>query len=182
MKKTLLFICIFSGFLFAADKDSGDIYNPKAEKNNLVITMELLGKDGNTKVGEVVAVETGYGVAFYPNLKNLEAGIHGFHVHQNPDCGATDKGLGMKAGGHWDPTNAGKHSYPWSDNGHKGDLPALYVDKDGNATNPVLAPKIKTLNEIKNKSLMIHIGGDNHHDKPAALGGGGARMACGVIK
>lgn len=29
---------------------------------------------------------------------------------------------------------------------------------------------------------MIHVGGDNHHDTPAALGGGGARMVCGVIK
>ncbi|RAX54408.1 superoxide dismutase [Helicobacter sp. 16-1353] len=177
MKKILLAICILSGFLFAAD-----MYNPKAEKKNLTIEIELLGKDGNTKVGEIVAVETKYGVAFYPNLSGLEPGLHGFHIHQNADCGPTDKGLGMKAGGHWDPDNTGKHSYPWDDKGHKGDLPALYVDKDGKATNPVLAPKIKSLDEIKNKSLMIHIGGDNHHDHPAALGGGGARMACGVIK
>jgi Cu-Zn family superoxide dismutase len=28
---------------------------------------------------------------------------------------------------------------------------------------------------------MIHAGGDNHADHPAPLGGGGARMACGVI-
>ncbi|SUT85383.1 superoxide dismutase [Actinobacillus ureae] len=27
---------------------------------------------------------------------------------------------------------------------------------------------------------MIHAGGDNHSDHPAALGGGGPRMACGV--
>ncbi|HPY41396.1 MAG TPA: superoxide dismutase [Cu-Zn] SodC2, partial [Thiolinea sp.] len=29
---------------------------------------------------------------------------------------------------------------------------------------------------------MIHMGGDNHADHPAPLGGGGARMVCGVIK
>jgi Cu-Zn family superoxide dismutase len=29
---------------------------------------------------------------------------------------------------------------------------------------------------------MIHAGGDNHSDTPAPLGGGGGRMACGVIK
>jgi Cu-Zn family superoxide dismutase len=28
---------------------------------------------------------------------------------------------------------------------------------------------------------MIHVGGDNHADHPAPLGGGGARLACGVI-
>ena len=49
-------------------------------------------------------------------------------------------------------------------------------------SNPVLAPKLKSLKEVKNRSLMIHIGGDNHHDVPNALGGGGARVACGVIK
>ncbi|EFB6009937.1 superoxide dismutase, partial [Escherichia coli] len=25
-------------------------------------------------------------------------------------------------------------------------------------------------------------GGDNHHDHPEPLGGGGARMACGIIQ
>ena len=29
---------------------------------------------------------------------------------------------------------------------------------------------------------MIHGGGDNNSDHPAPLGGGGPRMACGVIK
>jgi len=28
---------------------------------------------------------------------------------------------------------------------------------------------------------MVHAGGDNYSDTPAALGGGGARMACGVV-
>jgi Cu-Zn family superoxide dismutase len=27
----------------------------------------------------------------------------------------------------------------------------------------------------------VHAGGDNHSDHPAVLGGGGARVACGVI-
>jgi Cu-Zn family superoxide dismutase len=29
---------------------------------------------------------------------------------------------------------------------------------------------------------MVHAGGDNHADHPAPLGGGGARMVCGVFK
>ena len=28
----------------------------------------------------------------------------------------------------------------------------------------------------------VHAGGDNYSDQPAPLGGGGARIACGVIK
>ena len=52
---------------------------------------------------------------------------------------------------------------------------------DGTAVTPVLAPKIKTIDELKGHSVMIHVGGDNFHDHPAKLGGG-ARLACGVIK
>ena len=157
------------------------IFDPKSV-DHIEIKVDLLGQDKNTPVGSVIAVKTNYGVAFFPDLKGLEPGLHGFHVHANPDCGATDKGLGMKAGGHWDPANSGNHSFPWDDKGHKGDLPAIYVASDGTATNPVLSPKIKDLSELKGHSLMVHIGGDNHSDHPKALGGGGARMACGVIK
>lgn len=84
------------------------------------------------------------------------------------------------AGGHLDPANTGKHLGPYAE-GHLGDLPAVYVDDQGNATYPVLAPRLKSLSEIKGKALMVHVGGDNHADHPKPLGGGGARYACGVI-
>jgi len=74
----------------------------------------------------------------------------------------------------------GKHLGPYAD-GHLGDLPALFVTEDGKATYPVVAPRIKSLSEIKGKALMVHVGGDNHADHPQPLGGGGARFACGVI-
>jgi Cu-Zn family superoxide dismutase len=69
---------------------------------------------------------------------------------------------------------------PWDDGGHLGNLPALVVDNDGNATMPVLAPRLK-LADLQGRSLMIHAGGDNHADHPAPLGGGGPRTACGVV-
>lgn len=162
--------------------DKTKLYDPMAEKTKLVIPVQMLDEKGNKDIGTVVAVNTKYGVALYPNLHGLEPGYHGFHVHENPSCGATEKGLGMAAGGHWDPAKTGMHSFPWDDKGHKGDLPSLYVDADGNATSPVLSVKIKNINELKGHSLMVHVGGDNFHDHPAPLGGGGARMACGVIK
>ena len=36
--------------------------------------------------------------------------------------------------------------------------------------------------DFAGRSLMIHAGGDNHADHPAPLGGGGARLVCGVVK
>ena len=84
------------------------------------------------------------------------------------------------AGGHLDPAATKRHGTPWGD-GHLGDLPALTVDDKGNAGNPVLAPRLK-LADVKGKALMVHAGGDNHADHPSPLGGGGGRMACGVIQ
>lgn len=157
-------------------------FDPKSVEH-ITIQMNALSKDGDKKVGEVVAINTAYGVALFPRLSGINSpGIHGFHVHANPDCGATKKGLGMKAGGHLDPTKTGKHSFSWDDNGHKGDLPALFVDANGNANYPVLAVKFKNINELKGHSLMVHVGGENHSDDPQPLGGGGARLVCGVIK
>lgn len=168
--------------LTAQAQDQTALYDPMKERHKVVIPVDLLQKDKMVPIGHVVAVETKYGVVFYPNLKGLTPGLHGFHLHEFPDCGLTEKGLGMKAGGHWNPTKATRHSYPWDDNGHKGDLPGLHVAADGTATNPVLAPKLKSLEDVRGRSLMVHVGGDNHHDHPAVLGGGGARMACGVAK
>lgn len=150
----------------------------------IAVDLHLADKQGaGAKVGTVRVVETPYGLAFYPALKGLPPGLHGFHVHEKPSCapgennGAVVPALG--AGGHLDPQGSKKHGEPWGD-GHLGDLPPLFVNADGEALNPVLGPRLK-LADVKNRSLMIHAGGDNHADHPMPLGGGGARVACGVI-
>ena len=135
-------------------------------------------------IGTVKASSSPYGTVLTPDLKYLSPGLHGFHVHQNPDCAPGIKGEqrvpGLAAGGHYDPAGTGKHEGPYGD-GHLGDLPALYVDTEGNASHPVLAPRLK-VSDLKGRSLMIHAGGDNYSDNPNKLGGGGARTACGVVK
>jgi len=135
-------------------------------------------------VGQVSIAESQYGLVFSPALKGLAPGVHGFHVHQNPSCDPAEqngkKVPALAAGGHYDPKDSKRHDTPWGD-GHLGDLPALFVDADGNANQPVLAPRLK-LSDVAGRSLMVHAGGDNHADHPAPLGGGGARVACGVIR
>ena len=59
-------------------------------------------------------------------------------------------------------------------------MPTLYVDENGKATQPVFAPELE-LEDIEGRAIMIHAGGDNYSDSPKALGGGGERVACGVI-
>ena len=136
-------------------------------------------------IGQVVIAETPYGLVFVPQLTGLPPGLHGFHVHENPSCDAKDKDgtpvPALAAGGHYDPAGSKKHGQPWGD-GHLGDLPALFVAASGEASNPVLAPRLKSLADVRGRSLMINAGGDNHADHPVPLGGGGARQACGVIR
>lgn len=149
------------------------------------VTINQVDADGKqASIGTIQISETEHGLLFTPQLSSLEPGQHGFHVHENGSCEPADKDgkptAAQAAGGHYDPQQTGKHLGPYED-GHLGDLPALYVDSDGNANYPVLAPRIKKLDEIKGRALMIHAGGDNHADTPEPLGGGGARTACGVI-
>ncbi|OLL55183.1 superoxide dismutase family protein [Bartonella henselae] len=141
-------------------------------------------KENNIKnpIGTIEIEENIYGLIFAPNLSSLPEGFHGFHVHVNPSCDTKDGVIGGAAGGHYDPYKTNKHLGPYNINGHLGDLPALYVDKQGRATMSVIAPRLKKLSEVKGHSVIIHIGGDNQSDKPLPLGGGGARLACGIIE
>ncbi|HWJ94005.1 MAG TPA: superoxide dismutase [Cu-Zn] SodC [Telluria sp.] len=149
------------------------------------VSMNVLTDSGvGAAAGTVTISETPHGVVFTPSLTGLAPGLHGFHVHEVANCNAGQKDgkavAGLAAGGHYDPAGSRHHGLPWGD-GHLGDLPALYVDDKGNANNPVLAPRLK-MADVKGRSLMVHAGGDNHADHPAPLGGGGARMVCGVIQ
>jgi Cu-Zn family superoxide dismutase len=85
----------------------------------------------------------------------------------------------VSAGGHLDPAKTGKHLGP-EGKGHLGDLPVLTVASDGTARQAVVAPRLK-MADLHNRALMIHAGGDNYADEPEPLGGGGARIACGVV-
>lgn len=151
------------------------------------MTVQLNQVDENgvgVAVGQVTLSETPYGLVFMPALKGLTPGLHGFHVHANPSCNPAEQNgkavAALAAGGHYDPADSKRHDTPWG-SGHLGDLPALYVDAGGNANQPVLAPRLKAA-DVVGRSLMVHAGGDNHSDHPAPLGGGGVRVACGVIR
>ncbi|AIX51034.1 MULTISPECIES: superoxide dismutase family protein [Pantoea] len=149
------------------------------------VTLHQVSTQGvGEAVGKVTITETDYGLQFTPALSGMKPGIHGFHVHAKGSCEPGESQgktvAAGAAGGHLDPQNSGKHLGPYAD-GHLGDLPALYVTDDGKASYPVVAPRLKSLSDIKGKALMVHVGGDNHADHPEPLGGGGARLACGVI-
>jgi Cu-Zn family superoxide dismutase len=86
----------------------------------------------------------------------------------------------MAAKGHYDPDDTKKHAGPEGE-GHKGDLPVLEVAADGTAQTTLTAPRLKVA-DAQGRALMVHAGGDNYSDEPKPLGGGGARIACGVVE
>jgi Cu-Zn family superoxide dismutase len=173
MKKiivVMLLVLLFEGAAFAED---------------ILITVHAVNEQGlGEEIGTVTASDSAYGLILTPTLSHLTPGLHGFHIHEKPDCSVATKDgkpvSALAAGGHYDPGTTGKHEGPYG-NGHLGDLPALYVAADGKASLPILAPRLKAA-DLRGRSVIIHAGGDNYSDMPAPLGGGGARVACGVVK
>jgi superoxide dismutase, Cu-Zn family len=153
---------------------------------DLTVTMRKATQDGTSDtLGTVVITTSDAGAAFKLNLHGLPPGPHGFHVHENANCGPTLlNGVRIPAGAagdHLDPDNTGKHLGPMGE-GHLGDLPVLDVQPDGTATQTLTAPRIRNTGILKGHALIIHIGGDNYSDSPSIGGGGGGRVACGLVE
>ena len=159
---------------------------PAALAGQVYANVFMATPDGpGAPVGSVIARDSASGASLQLRLHGLPPGVHGFHVHHNGSC---DVGMkdGMpvaagKAGSHEDPDLTGRHEGP-AGRGHIGDLPALTVDADGTDNEVLLAPRIKDVTSLIGHAVVIHAGGDNYSDTPAPLGGGGSRIACGVVK
>jgi Cu-Zn family superoxide dismutase len=157
-----------------------------AQAQELRVTMHAITAQGvGESLGTVAITQTPDGASFATELHGLPAGEHGFHLHEKGDCGPAPNpegtvAAGVAAGGHWDPEGTKAHHGP-EGQGHLGDLPFVTVQADSSATGTAVAPRIKDVSQLAGKALMIHAGGDNYSDQPKPLGGGGARIACGVI-
>jgi Cu-Zn family superoxide dismutase len=148
-----------------------------------VTVNHITEKGVGESAGTITVKETKEGLLLETNLKGLPPGEHGFHLHEKGSCEPGEKdgavAAGIGAGGHFDPDATKAHKGPGA-GGHKGDLPKIEVPANG-----TLKTKLKvaglTLSDVAGRAVMIHAGGDNYSDAPKPLGGGGARIACGVV-
>jgi Cu-Zn family superoxide dismutase len=155
-----------------------------ASEQKVVDVRSVTAEGVGESIGTITFRDGKDGLEIVPSLKGLTPGEHGFHIHENPDCSPKEKDGKMTAaqaaGPHFDPHSTGKHLGPHG-GGHEGDLPKLVADEHGVASSALHVEGLKVA-DVLNRSIMVHAGGDNYSDTPAPLGGGGARIACGVIK
>jgi len=147
--------------------------------NPLVITM--MDAKG-AAIGKATLRDTSGGLLIDLDLKGLPAGEKAFHVHQTGKCTPAD-GF-ASAGGHFAPAHK-SHGLMVAEGPHAGDMPNLFVGKDGKVRMQVLNGSVSlgagdaSLADADGSALVIHSGPDDYTSQPA--GNAGGRIACGVI-
>lgn len=139
-------------------------------------------KDASGKpVGTARVRTTKEGVVISMRVNDLPQGLHAVHIHATGKC----EGPGFtSAGAHFNPSNT-KHGLKNPDGPHAGDLPDVYINKDGVGQYEVLIQSV-TLNggklsivEPEARAIVIHATADDNMSDPA--GNSGDRIACGVF-
>lgn len=142
------------------------------------LTVQIHSLDKSKKsLGYITLKDTRYGLLLLPHLRDLTSGMHGLHLHVYPSC----MHAGNSAGGHFDPKSTYRHLGPYDERGHLGDLPMLYVNTQGEAMVPELAPRL-SVEKTLGHSLIILADADSYSDMPKKTGGGGPKKACGVVR
>jgi len=112
-------------------------------------------------------------------LASLTPGAHGFHIHENGDCGAPDA---MSAGGHFNPYGK-KHGGPDAAIHHSGDFGNLTANENGKAALTVWLEGFSVgtgKDGIIGRSIVVHADPDDLKTDPT--GNSGRRVGCGVIR
>lgn len=138
------------------------------------------------RLGSLRFSQTNWGLVVRANVQGLLPGRNSMHIHQFRSCDpAFEKGHlvpGAAAGPHWDPTNLTDHNGhgPHGHGGHGsratdvsalplGDLPDLIANANGVSTSMVAATRLRSLNQILGRSVIVHRGVD------------GPKFACGLL-
>jgi superoxide dismutase, Cu-Zn family len=118
------------------------------------------------------------GASISVEVADAPEGMHGFHIHETPDCGMD----GMNAGDHWNPDGE-DHGMPGQDPSHLGDLGNFTVAADGTGTltaaNPTWTIGDGATTDVVGHAVIVHADPD---DFSQPLGNAGARIGCGIIE
>ena len=141
---------------------------------------ELKDRDGKS-IGMATFREVSGGVVIDVDVKGITPGLHAVHVHAIGKC---EGPAFTSAGGHFNPAQK-KHGLRNAEGPHAGDMPNMYIAKDGTGRFEVLADNItlktgdRSVFDADGSALVIHAGADDDITDPT--GNSGDRAACGVI-
>jgi superoxide dismutase, Cu-Zn family len=141
---------------------------------------ELRGRDGKS-IGMATFREVSGGVVIDVDVKGLTPGLHAVHIHAIGKC---EGPAFTSAGGHFNPAQK-KHGLRSAEGPHAGDMPNMYIAKDGTGRFEVLADNItlkagdRSVFDADGSALVIHAWADDDMTDPT--GNSGDRAACGVI-
>jgi Cu-Zn family superoxide dismutase len=132
---------------------------------------------GSKVSGKVTFAQQRDGIEVHIDLKGLEPGKHGFHIHETGDCSTPDF---KSAGDHFNPEHAA-HGDRGDSARHVGDLGNLTADSQGNVDVTFVDDQIALKGEhsIVGRAVIVHAQPDDLLSQPS--GNAGAREACGVI-
>lgn len=102
-----------------------------------------------------------------PNTSPYTSAFYGFHIHENGNCTLPFD----RTGNHYNPENM---PHP----NHAGDMPPL-LGNHGFAYSVFYTERFR-LNEIIDKSVIIHSNPDDFTTQPS--GNSGTKIGCGVIR
>ena len=146
---------------------------------------EMAGAEVRNMAGKIVGIavfeQTQAGVLITLEVGDLPAGVHAVHLHGVGACTPDFKA----AGGHINPSNA-SHGMKNAKGPDNGDLPNMFVGKNGSAVVQFLTPWVTVrtqpvpLLDSNGSTLIIHASADDHATQP--IGGAGDRIACGIVK
>ena len=160
----LLFLLIHRANAGAQDQARADIQNAEGKS-----------------IGTASLRETKDGVVMTVNVKGLPQGLHAVHVHSVGKC---EGPAFASAGPHFNPMNK-KHGLKNVAGPHAGDLPDMYVEKNGVGRYEALIDSITlgsgetSIFDADGSTIIIHVTADDNVTDPA--GNSGDRIACGVI-
>ena len=132
-------------------------------------------------IGTASLRETKDGVVITVSVNGLPQGLHAVHLHAVGKC---EGPAFTSAGPHFNPLDK-KHGLQHSAGPHAGDLPDMYVQKNGVGRYEVLTDNITlgsgetSIFDGDGTTLIIHATADDNITDPA--GNSGDRIACGVI-
>ena len=160
----ILFLLIYTANAIAQNQARADIQNAEGRS-----------------IGTASLRETNDGVLVTLTVKGLPQGLHAIHIHSVGKCEAPSF---TSAGPHFNPMNK-KHGLKNAAGPHAGDLPDMYVEKNGLGRYEVLVDRITlgpgemSIFDADGSAIVIHVTGDDNVTDPT--GDSGDRIACSVI-